>query len=664
MELMKRSFLAVGSLLLMACAASGQTTPGWQWGRRGGSIDQSGSAKPEGIQRMVTDKWGNIYATAWVNQYGVNIDGATPVSYNRNSLAIASWRCDGTRRWVKIMGGQGPVESAGLGVDTLGGVYLAGYLTSTNSLGYFQLSTDSSFGYTQKQLFCLKFDSAGVYKWLRMPQADTVTVTGNGTANKSYVADLAVEGNGNLHLLCRLAQGAFNSGGYVVASPGVHMLRYDRNGSFLGGFQPQIATSSANGLAGIQMVREPKTGRYYFGGTPASGAGNISFGTNSATGPFYLSAYSQSGTLLWFKQSASIFPTAILPRPVLDESGFIYLSGGAYPSDQFNGYTFSNPMSSVSTDGVPFVMKIDSNGTAVWTTAGQSKDVGGSVAAAAVANGVVAITCPYAGTLKLGSFQIGTVMNSGYDTYLGRIDAATGVPLGIDTLKSPVGYDEIADQLVADFRGNFYVGGQFTGQMTVAGQTLTNAGGETDFFIAKFGKANCTCLPAVASFSATAATTSRNVTVTYSGQNTADSLLWNWGDGSTTKVKTGLTSPLTHTYATGGSKNICVQAYGSCGGTSTCKLVQIQNIGISALGNSETHLYPNPAKDFVILDGPIVRDIKEIRVLDLAGRLIVKAGFETAGLQIRVSLDGVAPGLYVLELHSRNVTERFKILVE
>ncbi len=63
--------------------------------------------------------------------------------------------------------------------------------------------------------------------------------------------------------------------------------------------------------------------------------------------------------------------------------------------------------------------------------------------------------------------------------------------ISLDTLKSTFGYRESASTIVSDNRGNTFIGGTFEQDLFVNSDTLQSAGGDTDFFIAKFGNANC-----------------------------------------------------------------------------------------------------------------------------------------------------------------------------
>jgi hypothetical protein len=64
----------------------------------------------------------------------------------------------------------------------------------------------------------------------------------------------------------------------------------------------------------------------------------------------------------------------------------------------------------------------------------------------------------------------------------------SGKIISLDTL----GGGAYSTAITSDRYGNFYVGGQFSSTLYVASNVLNSTGGETDFFLAKYGTPNCT----------------------------------------------------------------------------------------------------------------------------------------------------------------------------
>src|SRR5690606_4420389 len=174
--------------LILPVTVDAQTA--WQWGKRGGSSSGSG----EGEVEMVTDRNGNLYVLAKVAKAGgANIDGFSSTNIN-DQLSLTKWDCSGNRKWTKFFGAPHVFFTFGnsLGIDTMGGIYFTG---STTPGGYFDADTTLPAS-NLKLWYIVKYDTAGNFRWLRMPQADTVT-NGLGTASKSSAIALDVAPNGD-----------------------------------------------------------------------------------------------------------------------------------------------------------------------------------------------------------------------------------------------------------------------------------------------------------------------------------------------------------------------------------------------------------------------------------------------------------------------------------
>jgi len=64
---------------------------------------------------------------------------------------------------------------------------------------------------------------------------------------------------------------------------------------------------------------------------------------------------------------------------------------------------------------------------------------------------------------------------------------------------------------------------------------------------------------------------------------------------------------------------------------------------------TEILLYPNPATDHVVISSKTA-NLKTIAVYDTKGRLI--RAMNAAGNQMNLSLEGMAPGLYILQVQT------------
>ena len=479
----KKLLLTICLLATTIFMASAQSS--WQWGKRGGSSDAGFGGPDESVVDMATDQHGNIYVLSTVLQTGFNIDGHAVAEWGGYDVSISSFKCDGSYRWSKTIGGSGDDHGMALRTDTLGGVYVTGYL-ATHFITI-HIDADSAWftGTSYKSFYVAKFDTAGTYKWFRMPQADTVGITAYSFTGP---LDMDVDGAGNIDILSLLPPGVFG-GSYVVSGGvGVHMLRYDRYGNFTGGMPMQITVSGID--PPLKMKRDHRSGRYYVTGAKAYTGGTLSFGSTPITHPLFIGAFDNSGTLLWNRQSTTSYG-GNFGRAAIDDTGNIYLACGTGNGDTFNGFTVVNTITSIPYGG-PFIVKIDSAGTNKWGMYGSTNAATGGTTVTLNGN-IVSIAGEYPGRLIWPGYSDTLSLPGGSLThiFITRFDAGSGSVINVDTLESATGYHTNAMALASDNLGNFYVGGDFESTITVNGTTLNSAGGGSDFFIAKYGTSNC-----------------------------------------------------------------------------------------------------------------------------------------------------------------------------
>ena len=232
------------------------------------------------------------------------------------------------------------------------------------------------------------------------------------------------------------------------------------------------------------------------------------------------------------------------------------------------------------------------------------------------------------------------VNNQYYNDFVARFDAATGNIIRIDTLYSGQGVNEYVTALVTDHRGNFYLGGEFSGDITIAGTTYIKQDGFTDGYIAKLGSSDCSnCTPPAASFSYTG--TEPAFDFTYNGSGDADSVVWSFGDGQTL---TG--GNVGHTYAAAGTYTVCATAYSSCGQDQFCLTIDVIGLGLdSNLSFPGLEVYPNPTTGILSVKG--IQSQTNYSIYTNLGNE-VKRG--TMSLPGDIVMKDLAPGCYLLDL--------------
>ena len=472
------------TLILLLSLAHNAIAQSWQWGKRGGSTQSAGGGPVDNVIDMATDQHNNVYVLSQVWTSPVNVDGHAVGSYGGQDVVLSSFKCDGTYRWSKAFGGYENDEGRSLKVDTLGHVYTNLYSVSppTSANTRVHIDVDSILPVNDpKTMFLVVYDTAGNYIGLRAPQPDTITVN----SNNSWGIDVDVDNAGNVYWFCHLSPGLLGNGvAQVITTDSFYILKYNSTGVVVGIIPINIMGLGNQG----KMTRDPLTGRFYFAGT-LFGSPSFSIGGNPITHSMYIGAFSSTGQFIWKKENSNL--NSILNGRVLvnGSNGHIYFTGNAntfVSPDTMLGYPFNGW-------GYAYVIEADSNGTGVWyKNSVVTKATAGNALALRTNNEVVMVGS-YAGKVVWPGFadSLSLAPNTLADIFITRFNAQTGAVVGMDTLASNFGYAELPSSIVADKGGNVYIGGYFPSALYVANDTLITAGGESDFFIAKYGSANC-----------------------------------------------------------------------------------------------------------------------------------------------------------------------------
>ncbi|RMF49957.1 MAG: PKD domain-containing protein [Bacteroidetes bacterium] len=149
-------------------------------------------------------------------------------------------------------------------------------------------------------------------------------------------------------------------------------------------------------------------------------------------------------------------------------------------------------------------------------------------------------------------------------------------------------------------------------------------------------------------------------TITYSVSATDyDSVKWFFGDGNTALGLSG-----THTYSATGTYTVRVIAYNPCGSDTLTRTVTISTASLTGqMASVEGWVaYPNPAQDVVVLSHPSYQGPVEVRIFDVAGRVVRTATLAGVPGELRVS--GLPAGLYSVHLRTQGGLAVLRLLVE
>jgi hypothetical protein len=650
--------------LMLAFGAPAAQAQSWQWGRTISCDSFGGRFWPTwgrasvvgGVIDMATDEAGNVYSLIALKAGNLKVAGQLESSHGGYDVLLTSFSCEGQYRWSKVIG-SGSDSDAAISVKASGesGVFVAGSMTMALP-GGLHFGNDTAVAGMNKTMFLAKWDTAGNFQWLRLPQPDTMS---HQTAvSLCQPGDMDLGSDGNLYLLACLTPGAYAGGSYIVSTLGAHVLKYSSSGQFLGGVALPIVPGTLGPwpflytICGISGLRYDGTnGRFVFA-SHTSMQDSITVGGMRLVGgvAFVASFDASTGAMKWLKasspirQQGAVFKSVVIfwDRPQVDAQGNVYLAGQSSDSGVFNGVLFRNPVQEDVV--VDFVTKLDaSTGNGIWTTIGRTTGSGGTTGLALTGN-KVAVTGYYSDSLIYpGGLLTNNQRVDSSDAYIVQMDAATGTVQKMASLTGPS--RTWRNPITADRRGNFYVTGSYDRAAQTIGTDALTLDNYYNLFIAKWGWANCSCTPAKAAL-VKSASVGLAQAYTYTGTGTGlDSLVWDFGDGTRQKILSGFGNAVLHNYAAAGHYTVCVTAYNeSCGGSSTACLPVALAVGnIAAL--KDVRVYPNPATDAVVVEGAAGAKLELLNALgQQAGSFSVQQARQV------ISLRELPAGIYLLQI--------------
>jgi PKD repeat protein len=556
-------------LMLMVGLTFTLPAQSWQWGRHGGSIGSFNFNPQEEVIDIATDPHGNVYLITTLYTFMRFLGGSqntlyTGPGFGLEGAVLVSYDCEGSFRWAKTFAttpGGGALADA-LAVDEVGGVYVATYMR-LNVGREAKIDVDTSFTAPLREVVLIKYDTSGVFQWVRNPVPDTTT------QRQSRMLTMSATTDGHLYAYGAMQAGLLaGSDSVVIDSTGPHVLHYDLDGNLLEAIPLEFEAMPV--VYPRHFARDHRSGRFYVCGQYNSTLGSLSLGGQPVSGTNYVGAFDSTGQFLWLRENTSPFANGFRDDPQVDQQGNVYLVGTSSRLDTFAGYEVLNSVSNIG-HNLPVVFCLDSDGNLVWGRNGSTNSAtDGDAIAITEINGVVnevAIGGSFPGRLVWAGDTLNSPLNYSYDAFLARFDA-NGNSLGLTSLPSTFGASDFATALTADRNGNFYLGGRMagSGELYVGPDTLDGYGGNFDFFVAKFGSDNCAiCSDPVAGAATSYDSSSLSVAFQFTGAANYDSLSWTFGDGSTDTAA----NP-THAYAQPGVYLACVRVFNACGSDSVC----------------------------------------------------------------------------------------------
>ncbi len=273
--------------------------------------------------------------------------------------------------------------------------------------------------------------------------------------------------------------------------------RWNSDGELIGFTEVDMLPSFY--LYDYQFVYDSNLSRYYIADTKRNGSDVISingFGEDSGTQKaFYLAALEENGQVIWYKENV-ISNGWSLGDIQLDDNGDIYFTGAGtstpHENDFFAGHEFE--ITFVSSVGTPFLIKLNSDGELIWGTNAEisTRFPGRSIAIDGddVYVGLGMFYSEWDG-LVIDGIQAGGQVP---DPTILRFNASSGSLQEVIRMPDNVsGQDEIMS-IALDLSGNIVMGGHFSSTLLSSHSlpTMFKNGGDSDFFITKYGTDDCT----------------------------------------------------------------------------------------------------------------------------------------------------------------------------
>lgn len=150
-------------------------------------------------------------------------------------------------------------------------------------------------------------------------------------------------------------------------------------------------------------------------------------------------------------------------------------------------------------------------------------------------------------------------------------------------------------------------------------------------------------------------------TVSYKNKSTnTTNHMWHFGDGQTDTS----TTPI-HTYAQKGIYTVTQIATNQTTGCSDTSYAHINLFPADIdeiYGKSEFHIYPNPNTGALIIESPRLIEVEEIIIKDITGKQMVRKTVN-ADKQLKLTLNDIQDGTYILELYNHNNVYRERIVI-
>jgi len=457
----------------------------WKWIKSGGGNGTWAWPDPELDDKtsgIVTDRYGNTTICGQIHEATLpNIDGQVLSKYGQEDGFVAQFDCQGNLKWAFSFGASLRDEASGITCDSLGNTYVAGITGASSQVSDSIYFNDTTIKINGVHAFIAKLDTAGKVKWIHF------AYSGQKGVYSIAVSIDCIKGKVNYLLWSsgwfkEFAPGDTIDPGYIIAS-------YSLSGDLLNVFKVYDYSSRLE----LRDISVDNLGNNFIAGSLRDSINiqGISYTTN-VSGEVIVLKFSPAGYHNWGNTSVTGGPFGLNHsfelRCFKEKANSFILVGGAQKGTKFDGFTIMN--SWIGNTG--FIVKYE-NGSVSWLY-----NVRSSVAAGS-SNYIYNVDVDeneniYVAGIFLGQIRVaGDTLNSSalQNPYIAKFDKfgngiyAKNIPTDGSQLQNyPFG-------IAAGYNGNVFLTGTFESKIELPADSVYKQGGNTDFFVAKFGIDEC-----------------------------------------------------------------------------------------------------------------------------------------------------------------------------
>ncbi|KGO93197.1 T9SS type A sorting domain-containing protein [Flavobacterium subsaxonicum] len=530
---MKKTLLFASLLAAMALSAQDYQ---WQWAKRGGGVKLSPNETSitynfdsEQILDIAVDSQNNYYYLAFMTEQSteyqnipVTVYNSIPQATGSTDIVVFSTDCEGTFRWLQVIGGGSTDYAYKIQLDNNGGLYIGANVLNLSNFGPEYLPPHFSADDAQplldpndaqpqegfKTVALLKYNTSdGELAWRVMPQGNVTSTLRFGSINQ-----VAVDSDGTVHTLIGFMAGTHLNGAITVPASFTNIFKYyivtyNAQGVYQGNVPLPVEGYLLEN--NTEFRYDESLDRYYIAGFRTNGdifmLQPLSLNGTELQDQAYVMAFNGSGTNLWVKEitSPSEFKDSRIYDLKIDSDSSLYLTGKYFLNAPLGGVAFGDYNFSTLVQGnVPYVLKLNTSGAVQWMTtpSGYTVDIfsGSHYNYSLVINGNEIGVATQATNEMWGNVSVNLPANHRPDPGLLRLNKSTGAAIDFHLIPGIAGYDDALTAITADNDGNYIAGGYFYFDLFTDEDdnvpTLTKVLGVnngTDFFITKLASGPC-----------------------------------------------------------------------------------------------------------------------------------------------------------------------------